>query len=131
MGIVGRFISLFEALRYESIIVYKTIVLFKLLKLMTLLLCNFFFLVLVPSLFLKFLFNLNHFLVRLLTLEMVSLVIYLILSLNLFSLFFEGVFILYFLIMLVCEGVLGLCLLVRVNYGYGSDYLFLFNKLIC
>ena len=87
--------------------------------------------IIIPLFFLKFIINKNHFLISLLVLEVLSLSFYFVLSLNLFSLFFEGVFIFYFLIILVCEGVLGLCLLVVVNYRYGSDYLFLLNKLIC
>lgn len=85
----------------------------------------------IPFLFLKFLLNIDHFLISLLILEILSLSFYFILSINLFRIFFERVFILYFLIILVCEGVLGLCLLVAINYSYGSDYLFLLSKLTC
>lgn len=130
MGTIERLYSLFLSFKILSIIVYKTIVLFKLLKLM-LYFSYIIIYILIPFLFLKFLMNKDHFLISLLILELLSLSFYFILSVNLFGLFFESVFIFYFLIILVCEGVLGLCLLVSVNYRYGSDYLFLNSNLIC
>ena len=98
---------------------------------MILLFRKFLFFFIIPVFFMKFLLNRSHFLLRLLILEVLSLSLYFILCVNIFGIYFELVFILYFLIILVCEGVLGLCLLVVVNYRYGSDYLFLINKLIC
>nr|UCP07200.1 NADH dehydrogenase subunit 4L [Cyamus boopis] len=81
--------------------------------------------------FMKFLFNYNHLLVSLLCLEFISLLFFLSVSFLFFSKFMEPVFMLYFLIMLVSEGVLGLCLLILVSFCYGDDNFSSFNSLLC
>ena len=43
----------------------------------------------------------------------------------------DSVFLLYFLVIMVCEGVLGLSILILIRFSYGVDYLFNFNKLLC
>lgn len=85
----------------------------------------------VPLAFFKFVLNYKHLLVSLLCLEFISLRFFIGLTTNLRFFNLESVFILYFLVIVVCEGVLGLCLLVILSFYYGRDYLFVFNKLVC
>jgi hypothetical protein len=91
----------------------------------------FIFFIVVPVCVYKFIINFNHLLVRLFTLELVSLRFFLGLALSIGVFNLEVVYLLYFLIIVVCEGVLGLCLLVLLRFCYGGDYLFIFNKLKC
>lgn len=91
----------------------------------------FIFLFVVPLCFYKFILNFDHLLVRLFILEFISLSFFLGLRLGIEYFNFELVFLLYFLVIVVCEGVLGLCLLVLLSFGYGGDFLFVFNKLLC
>ena len=69
--------------------------------------------------------------VRLLTLELIRLFFFFGLGLSLDFFYLNGFFLLYYLVIIVCEGVLGLCLLVLISFSYGGDYLFVFNKIIC
>nr|BBN80011.1 NADH dehydrogenase subunit 4L [Grandidierella fasciata] len=89
------------------------------------------FLVVIPVCLLKFIFNFNHLLNSLLTLEFVSLSFLLGLSEIICVYDNHNVFLLYFLVMVVCEGVLGLSFLILMSFNYGNDYLFSFNKLTC
>nr|QFX74891.1 NADH dehydrogenase subunit 4L [Pleonexes koreana] len=91
----------------------------------------FVFFFVIPLCLLKFILNLNHLLISLLILEFISLSFFfgLCSSMHFFNL--ELVFLLYFLVMVVCEGVLGLCVLVLMSFSYGMDYIFVFNKLLC
>nr|AZL93099.1 NADH dehydrogenase subunit 4L [Arge similis] len=72
--------------------------------------------------FYSFCLNYNHLLLILLSLEFVMMSLYFLLILYLmwFSLeFYLGLF---FLVMTVCEGALGLSLLVNLIRSFGSDY---------
>ena len=91
----------------------------------------FIFFFVIPLCVFKFILNFNHFLISLLVLEFISLRFFFGVSnrLQFFSL--DYVFLLYFLVIVVCEGVLGLCILVLLSFTYGVDYLFVFNKLLC
>nr|CTP93716.1 NADH dehydrogenase subunit 4L [Pseudoniphargus gorbeanus] len=78
----------------------------------------------------SFVFNYFHLLNSLLSLEFVSLSIFLIM-IYVFSGLSEEIFSLYFLIMLVCESVLGLSLLIVSVYSYSYDYMKNMNLLVC
>ena len=71
----------------------------------------------------KLFFNYGHFLVSLLTLEFISVSFFIFFSLSLACLCMETVFMLYFLVILVCEGVLGFCVLIRARFTFGRDLL--------
>nr|BBN79985.1 NADH dehydrogenase subunit 4L [Grandidierella japonica] len=85
----------------------------------------------IPVCFMKFVLNLNHFLNSLLTLEFISLSFILGFSVVLGLYDFNSMFLLYFLVMVVCEGVLGLSFLILMSFNFGGDYLFSFNSLSC
>lgn len=89
------------------------------------------FTVIIPVCFLKFIFNINHLLNRLLSLEFISLSFMLGFRevLNIYEI--NRVYLLYFLVIIVCEGVLGLRFLVLIRFNYGNDYLFNYNNLAC
>nr|AXI98840.1 NADH dehydrogenase subunit 4L [Pseudoniphargus unisexualis] len=78
----------------------------------------------------SFLFNYSHLLNSLLSLEFISLSIFLMLV-YVFSNLNEEIFSLYFLIVLVCESVLGLSLLIVSVYSYSYDYMKGMNILVC
>nr|YP_003875589.1 NADH dehydrogenase subunit 4L [Caprella mutica]ADA69734.1 NADH dehydrogenase subunit 4L [Caprella mutica] len=81
--------------------------------------------------FLKFIFNYNHLLVSLLCLEFVSIIFFMSVCMLLFVGSMEPIYMLYFLVMLVSEGVLGLCLLILLSFCYGDDNLSSYNMLLC
>lgn len=85
----------------------------------------------IPLCILKFILNFNHLLVRLITLELIALSFFFGLRINLQFMALDSVFLLYFLVIMVCEGVLGLSILILIRFSYGVDYLFNFNKLLC
>nr|AXS65346.1 NADH dehydrogenase subunit 4L [Elateroidea sp. 10 KM-2017] len=70
---------------------------------------------------LMFCFKCNHFLLMLLCLEFISLSLYFILWINL-CLMGDYYFSMLFISMVVCEGALGLSLLVSLIRSYGNDY---------
>nr|AYB71584.1 NADH dehydrogenase subunit 4L [Platorchestia sp. AKP-2018] len=80
---------------------------------------------------LSFILNYSHLLNSLLSLEMISLSVYFLLSVSFVFLGGEMFYLLYFLVMMVCEGVLGLSLLIAVTYGFGVDYFKAINILMC
>nr|YP_010708719.1 NADH dehydrogenase subunit 4L [Caprella penantis]WCR50885.1 NADH dehydrogenase subunit 4L [Caprella penantis] len=92
---------------------------------------NSFFSFLVMVCFIKFIFNYNHLLVSLLCLEFISLLFFMAVSSFLFLKFLEPIYMLYFLVMLVSEGVLGLCLLILLSFCYGDDNFSSYNTLLC
>nr|AUO29143.1 NADH dehydrogenase subunit 4L [Platorchestia parapacifica] len=81
--------------------------------------------------FLSFILNYMHLLNSLLSLEMISLSVYFLLSVSFVFLGSEMFYLLYFLVMMVCEGVLGLSILIAVTYGFGGDYFKSINILLC
>lgn len=87
-----------------------------------LLLCNYILLLIVFS-WIRFLRLHQHILITLLSLEFIGVVTYFNLYLNLNIIERELYFILVYLTFLVCEGALGLRLLVVQIRGIGTDYL--------
>nr|AXI98736.1 NADH dehydrogenase subunit 4L [Pseudoniphargus sp. 1-Basque] len=78
----------------------------------------------------SFLFNYHRFLNSLLSLEFMSLSVFL-MVMYMFSCFSEEIFSLYFLVMLVCESVMGLSLLIVSIYSYSYDYMKSISVLVC
>nr|YP_010997016.1 NADH dehydrogenase subunit 4L [Macrohectopus branickii]WPS63577.1 NADH dehydrogenase subunit 4l [Macrohectopus branickii] len=79
----------------------------------------------------SFIFNQGHFLSSLLSLEYLVLVIYWGMSAVIFSLDGDFFFSLFYLTAAVCEGVLGLSLLISCTQSHGSDLLKMYNNLNC
>nr|YP_010946423.1 NADH dehydrogenase subunit 4L [Balta maculata]WGO57141.1 NADH dehydrogenase subunit 4L [Balta maculata] len=75
--------------------------------------------------------NRKHLLVVLLSLEYIVLVIYLIMYYFLAFFSFELFFVFIFLTFSVCEGALGLSILVSMIRGFGNDYFYSYNMLQC
>nr|ALO70878.1 NADH deshydrogenase subunit 4L [Rybaxis sp. 1 EF-2015] len=71
----------------------------------------------------------KHLLLMLLSLEMVVLSLYFNLCLMMLYFFMDYYFLMIFLTMSVCEGVLGLSILVSLIRTHGSDYMKSFNLL--
>nr|ARH54581.1 NADH dehydrogenase subunit 4L [Platystomos albinus] len=71
----------------------------------------------------SFSLNRKHFLVMLLSLEFLVISLYLLLSLNFCLLSNEYFFLMIFLTMSVCEGALGLSILVSLIRSFGNDYI--------
>lgn len=78
---------------------------------------------------LRFILNRKHFLLILLSLEfiIVSLYLNLYIYLNIFR--YEYYFLIIFLVIRVCEGVLGLSLLILIVRVHGNDYILTFSSL--
>nr|AMN09025.1 NADH dehydrogenase subunit 4L [Paradelphomyia sp. ZK-2016] len=78
-----------------------------------------------------FVFNCKHLLMMLLSLEFIvlSLFIYLFIYLNLYN--YESFFSMMFLTFSVCEGALGLSILVSMIRSHGNDYFNSFSVLQC
>nr|AXI98697.1 NADH dehydrogenase subunit 4L [Pseudoniphargus portosancti] len=79
---------------------------------------------------LSFLLNYSHLLNSLLSLEFVSSGVFF-LMVVMFSGLSEEIFSLYFLVVLVCESVLGLSLLITSIYGYSLDYMKSMSSVVC
>jgi len=79
----------------------------------------------------SFIFSYKHLLNILLSLEFIvlSLFIFLFFYLNLFN--YEQYFRIFFLVFSVCEGVLGLSILVSIIRSHGNDYFLNFSFLQC
>lgn len=75
--------------------------------------------------------NLKHLLLILISLEFIvlSLFMYLLIYLNLF--FLEQYFCIFYLVFTVCEGALGLSVLVSLIRSHGNDYFQSFSVLQC
>lgn len=113
------------------ILIYKTNVFIKLLKLMIILLnCLFPIILFIIGLFV-FVSNRKHLLSILLRLEYIVLVIFYLLFIYLNIINFERFFSIIFLTFRVCEGALGLSILVSIIRTHGNDYFQSFNVLIC
>nr|YP_009229022.1 NADH dehydrogenase subunit 4L [Blaptica dubia]ALS20322.1 NADH dehydrogenase subunit 4L [Blaptica dubia]AMW91036.1 NADH dehydrogenase subunit 4L [Blaptica dubia] len=75
--------------------------------------------------------NRKHLLVTLLSLEFIVLVVYMYMYAYLSTFNYELFFSMVFLTYSVCEGALGLSILVSMIRGYGSDYFNMYSMLQC
>nr|AXS66597.1 NADH dehydrogenase subunit 4L [Curculionoidea sp. 24 KM-2017] len=71
----------------------------------------------------------KHFLIMLLSLEYLVVTLYMVFSLNFCLLSYEFFFLMFFLTMSVCEGALGLSILVSLVRAFGNDYIMNFSML--
>nr|YP_009919035.1 NADH dehydrogenase subunit 4L [Hylemya vagans]QMP96628.1 NADH dehydrogenase subunit 4L [Hylemya vagans] len=78
-----------------------------------------------------FVFNRKHLLSMLLSLEYIVLSLFLLLFIYLNMLNYENFFSMMFLVFSVCEGALGLSILVSMIRTHGNDYFQSFNILQC
>nr|AYR05326.1 NADH dehydrogenase subunit 4L [Coleoptera sp. ACP-2013] len=76
-----------------------------------------------------FLSKYKHFLLMLLSLEFMVLSLYLLMFIYFSFFFFQIFFSMFFLTMSVCEGALGLSLLVLIIRSYGNDKIMMFDNL--
>nr|YP_009343029.1 NADH dehydrogenase subunit 4L [Cambaroides japonicus]APS87243.1 NADH dehydrogenase subunit 4L [Cambaroides japonicus] len=95
----------------------------------TLILINFCSLAVLFCGLLSFVSNRKHLLNTLLSLEFIMLSVFWVMSLNISSVGMEIYVILFFLTLGVCEGALGLALLISVVRSHGNDYFSSFNLL--
>lgn len=79
----------------------------------------------------RFVFNRKHLLSILLRLEYIVLSLFLLLFIYLNIINYENFFRIIFLVFRVCEGVLGLSILVSIIRTHGNDYFQRFNILSC
>nr|YP_006503866.1 NADH dehydrogenase subunit 4L [Elodia flavipalpis]AFA46596.1 NADH dehydrogenase subunit 4L [Elodia flavipalpis] len=79
----------------------------------------------------SFVFNRKHLLSMLLSLEYIVLSLFLLLFIYLNMMNFENYFSMMFLVFSVCEGALGLSILVSMIRTHGNDYFQSFNILQC
>nr|APX40040.1 NADH dehydrogenase subunit 4L [Longitarsus nigrofasciatus] len=77
----------------------------------------------------SFIFNRKHFLLMLLMLEFIVIIMYLNMYLYLSLLNYEFFFSMIFLTMSVCEGALGLSILILMVRMHGNDYILTFSSL--
>nr|WGO57479.1 NADH dehydrogenase subunit 4L [Perisphaerus sp. 3 ZQW-2023b] len=75
--------------------------------------------------------NRKYLLMMLLSLEFVVLILYFFMFYYLLMFNFELFFSMIYLTFSVCEGVLGLSILVSMIRSYGKDYFFIYNLLQC
>ena len=76
--------------------------------------------------FLRFLFVLNHFLLMLLSIEIIIIGLYFMFAFYIFSNHMSMNYLFFFLSMMIIEGVFGLCILVYLSRNLGDDS-FMFN----
>jgi len=79
----------------------------------------------------SFIFSYKHLLNMLLSLEFIVLSLFIFLFFYLNLLCFEQYFRIYFLVFSVCEGVLGLSILVSIIRSHGNDYFLNYSFLQC
>nr|YP_007026891.1 NADH dehydrogenase subunit 4L [Metacrangonyx panousei]CCI69468.1 NADH dehydrogenase subunit 4L [Metacrangonyx panousei] len=79
----------------------------------------------------KFIFNSTYVLISLLTLEYISLLMFLLMSMNLMTLGGEMYYLLYFLVMMTCEGVLGLSLMIVSSFSHSMNFMSWYNSSSC
>nr|UPL65217.1 NADH dehydrogenase subunit 4L [Megaris sp.] len=72
---------------------------------------------------LSFCFSFKHFLLMLISLEWMMLTLFLMIFYSYMMLNYEFYFMLYFLVFMVCEGVLGLSILVNIVRTHSNDYI--------
>lgn len=112
------------------ILIYKTNVFVKLLKLMLFLINLFYLFIFIFSLII-FISNRKHLLIVLIILEFIILILYICVY-NFFLLIeYESYFIIMFLTFSVCEGAVGLSILVSLIRTHGNDYFQTYNILQC
>nr|YP_009118048.1 NADH dehydrogenase subunit 4L [Brachyuropus grewingkii]AJF22809.1 NADH dehydrogenase subunit 4L [Brachyuropus grewingkii] len=80
---------------------------------------------------LSFVLNYGHLLNSLLSLEFLTLMIYWLLGISSGQTGKDIFFLLFYLVMVVCEGVLGLSVLISSVYSHGLDYMKNYNSLSC
>lgn len=95
------------------------------------LLVNLFYMFLFLFSLIVFVSHRKHLLITLIRLEFIVLVLYLILYNYLTIIFYEGYFRIIFLTFRVCEGALGLSILVSLIRTHGNDYFQTYNILQC
>nr|YP_009116495.1 NADH dehydrogenase subunit 4L [Cherax boesemani]AJD80523.1 NADH dehydrogenase subunit 4L [Cherax boesemani] len=78
-----------------------------------------------------FISNHKHLLNVLLSLEFIMLNVFGVMSVYMASIGLESVFVMFFLVMVACEGTLGLSLLVSIVRSHGNDYFSSFGILVC
>nr|AXS65727.1 NADH dehydrogenase subunit 4L [Cucujoidea sp. 23 KM-2017] len=76
-----------------------------------------------------FSFKRKHMLLMLLSMEFIVLSLYFLMHLFLSMYLYESFFLMFFLTMSVCEGALGLSILVMMIRSYGNDYILTFSLL--
>ena len=76
-------------------------------------------------------FSYKHLLNILLRLEFIVLCVFIILFIYLILFNFEQYFRMFFLVFRVCEGVLGISILVSIIRSHGNDYFFRYSFLQC
>nr|YP_010895232.1 NADH dehydrogenase subunit 4L [Orthoprosopa grisea]WJW73771.1 NADH dehydrogenase subunit 4L [Orthoprosopa grisea] len=79
----------------------------------------------------SFISNRKHLLLMLLSLEYIVLILFYLLFMYLNMMSYESYFSMIFMTFSVCEGVLGLSILVAMIRTYGNDYFQSFNMLQC
>nr|YP_007026904.1 NADH dehydrogenase subunit 4L [Metacrangonyx remyi]CCI69568.1 NADH dehydrogenase subunit 4L [Metacrangonyx remyi] len=79
----------------------------------------------------KFILNDKSVLISLLSLEYISLLMYLLISTSLPLMGGEMYYLLYFLVMMICEGVLGLSLMILASFSYSGSSMKLYNSTSC
>nr|YP_007026878.1 NADH dehydrogenase subunit 4L [Metacrangonyx longicaudus]CCI69455.1 NADH dehydrogenase subunit 4L [Metacrangonyx longicaudus] len=79
----------------------------------------------------KFIFNDTYILISLLSLEYISLMMYWCMSINLMYLGTEMYYLLYFLVMMTCEAVLGLSLLIVSSFSHNTNFMKWYNSSSC
>lgn len=129
---IERFLFFWSFKRIKFLIlIYKTKVFIKLLKLMIILIYWGFPVFLFIRGVIIFVFNCKHLLIILLRLEFIvlSLFLFMLIYLNLYN--YESFFRIIFLTFCVCEGALGLSILVSIIRTHGNDYFNTFSVLQC
>nr|CCI69403.1 NADH dehydrogenase subunit 4L [Longipodacrangonyx sp. 1 MDMBR-2012] len=79
----------------------------------------------------KFVLNNMYMLISLLSLEYISLLMYWLMSMNLIHMGYEMYYLLYFLIMMICEGILGLSLMIMASFSHSMNFMKWYNSSSC
>nr|QNV11722.1 NADH dehydrogenase subunit 4L [Hydropsyche fulvipes] len=92
---------------------------------------NFFFMFVFFMVNLMFMIKRKHLLNMLLVLEFLMMILFLLIILILVNISYESYFLIMFMVFMVCEGVLGITILVMLIRSIGSDYFHIYNLLMC
>lgn len=92
---------------------------------------NFFYVFIFLFSLIVFISNRKHLLVTLIRLEFIVLIIYIYIYIYLIIIDYESYFLIIFLTFRVCEGALGLSVLVSLIRTHGNDYFQTYNILQC
>lgn len=111
--------------------IYKTNVFIKLLKLMLTFINMLFYLMIFIFRIIVFVSNRKHLLVTLISLEFIVLVLYIFIFIFLNYIDYDYYYRIVFLTFRVCEGALGLSILVSLIRTHGNDYFQTYNILQC